>query len=152
MNVGESRRLEHRIKTLISKAGCLTDDELKAEIARYLCVLCSGFLEARCRELVDMYIAGRASDGVKAFVRSEMLQFRNPKAEKILQVIGSFDKNARAVIEDKVDGKLKDAVDSIISNRHGIAHGRNIGISLGRIKEYFEGAVAFMGAVQTKFK
>jgi hypothetical protein len=40
-------------------------------------------------------------------------------------------------LEDYLIGQRKDALDSIIANRHQIAHGRDVGLSYIRMKNYY---------------
>lgn len=56
---------------------------------------------------------------------------------KILTVIGEFSTQWREDVESATNGRLADAVNSVVANRHLIAHGRNVGITYVRIKDYF---------------
>lgn len=56
---------------------------------------------------------------------------------KILAVIGEFSGEWRDEIDSATNGWLADAVNSVVANRHLIAHGRNVGITYVRIKDYF---------------
>jgi hypothetical protein len=44
-------------------------------------------------------------------------------------------------LESDTEGELKDAVDSVVANRHLIAHGRDVGTSYVRMKEYYERSI-----------
>lgn len=74
-------------------------------------------------------------------------RFQNPNMERILQVAGSFDPTWRRELESLED-RVKDAVDSIVSNRNQISHGENVGLSLGTMRRYYDGAVVIVEAIQ----
>jgi len=152
MGLGERQSIENRIATLLSKGGALTDDEFKAEIAKYLCILSCGFLEASCREILQTYVDSRAERHVAAFVATQLEKFQNPKVERILQLVGAFGKAKREAVENSIDDEHKDAVNSIVANRHNLAHGRNVGISLGRLREYYEKARILLTKVKIAFQ
>jgi len=58
--------------------------------------------------------------------------------ERIAQLLGDFDADWQKRMEEFAEGQRKDSVDSILSNRNQIAHGRNPGITLNRVRTYFE--------------
>ncbi|MFQ5673738.1 MAG: hypothetical protein ACE5G9_11635, partial [Nitrospinales bacterium] len=68
MSFRERQSIEHRIDALLQKAKVIEDDELKAEIAKYLCILSSGFLEIACRDIIQRYVRSRTSPEVRRFV------------------------------------------------------------------------------------
>ncbi len=46
---------------------------------------------------------------------------------------------------------MKDAVDSVVSNRHLIAHGQDVGIGFGTIKKYYERVVKAIETLEKEF-
>ena len=50
----------------------------------------------------------------------------------------------------KDDGRRKGAVDSIMSNRHLIAHGKNTSVSVGRIREYLAPSLEILEFIETQ--
>ena len=44
----------------------------------------------------------------------------------------------------------KDAIDSIMANRHLIAHGKNSGISLVRVKDYLEKSIEVIEFIENQ--
>ena len=120
------------------------DFETRAHWARYLCVLVSGFLERSLRALYGAFATSCAAPSVVRFVEQELKQFQNPSMGKILELARSFDPAWGDALEATTAGKLKDAVDSIVANRHNIAHGQYTGITLARIIEYYGSAVTVL--------
>lgn len=138
----EVLRRQQRLDSLFKKITVLSGDiELQSQWARYLCVLVSGFLEASLRIVISEYARKRATDDVGNYVESQLSEFRNPNMERILKLVRSFNPAWADELEATVEGEIKDAVDSIVSNRNIIAHGDDVGISFSRISDYYKRAV-----------
>ena len=130
-----------RIDNLLAKTKqepLSSDDELKAEIARLLCVLCSGFIEDSLRLMLADYSSARSAPRVATYVSTRLGDFQNPKFEKILALLQSFDPTWRQHFEESDKAEMKAAIDSIVVNRHLIAHGRPCGISIGTFDAYYK--------------
>ncbi|HVA50121.1 MAG TPA: HEPN domain-containing protein [Pirellulales bacterium] len=126
-----------RINSLLARVAEIDDAEMQSHWARYLCVLVCGFLEVAVAELFMQYAENRAEPKVARFVAKHLRRFQNPKMARILTVIGEFSTEWRDEIELATNGQLADAVNSVVANRHLIAHGRSVGISYVRVKDYF---------------
>ena len=50
---------------------------------------------------------------------------------------GDFHHRLLEAFLDENDGRRRNAIDSIMNNRHLIAHGRSSSISVARVREYF---------------
>lgn len=138
MNNREITQFRDRLDYLFDKVASLGDDlELQAHWARYLCVLCSGFLEASVRAIYCDHVNACAAPHVARFAETRLRMFQTPKMQRILELAGAFKHEWRIELEDATSGALKDAVDSIVDNRNSIAHGRNVGISYAQIKDYY---------------
>ena len=134
----EVLRSQSRLDNLFGKVSYMSDDpELQAHWSRYLCVLVSGFLETSIREIFSEYTKTKASPKIVNYVERQLERFQNPNAEAILQLAGAFDPSWRSDLEDTVDEQIIAAVNSIVTNRHGIAHGRNVGLSYRVMYDYY---------------
>ncbi|WP_420406149.1 HEPN domain-containing protein [Nisaea sp.] len=112
-------------------------NELRAHWAKYVCVLASGFLENAIKEIYSEYAKSSSSPATFGFVRSSLNKIQNPKKEKFIEISRAFNTDWGSELEDFLDESGRgDAINSIISNRHLIAHGRDSQITLPRIKEY----------------
>lgn len=133
-----------RLCWLISQASQFKNDqiELQAHWARYICILASGFLENALTEVYSHYARSCANPEVADYVESTLSKVQNPNANKFLQTARGFSK----AWEESLDLFLasegrKEAIDAIMANRHLIAHGKDSGITLTRIKEYLSKSV-----------
>lgn len=142
---------KQRLDVLFPKVGALGSDiELQSHWARYLCVLVAGFIETSVRSVLSDYASKKSVPQVYKFVESELGFFQNPKMEKILELARSFDAKWAEEIKVATEGELKDSVNSIVANRHLIAHGENVGVTYSNIKKYYENAVKVIDIVEQK--
>jgi hypothetical protein len=116
------------------------EPEILADFARYLCVLVSGFMEQAVRELAGECARRQSSPGTHRYVQGQLLFFQNPNAERIAQLIGAFNPDWRVGFELFLGDQRKDAINSIVANRHNIAHGQMVGISYVQMSEYYASA------------
>lgn len=133
-----------RISAVIRRAENQPDLELVADQTKFICVLTSGFLEVSVRSMLAGWCGIRCHPNISNAMESSLRGFQNPKLGKILELIQTFSSDWRAHFEDSLSDQQKDAIDSIVANRHQIAHGRNVGLSLVPMKRYFKDAVDAM--------
>lgn len=141
----ELRQQLDRLKALFEKARDMTEDlDLQGHWGRYLCVLAAGFLENAIREVYADRARRHASRDIASFVMQSLDRIQSPKAQRFIDVAATFDKDWGQLLEDFLsedDSHRKNAIDSIINNRHLIAHGRNASISVARVQEYLKASV-----------
>ncbi|MCH9000418.1 MAG: hypothetical protein IID48_19440 [Proteobacteria bacterium] len=142
-----SRKLNSQLQRLTSLIGRTAaasagELELQGHWGRYLCILVAGFLENAIGEIYAEFAHNVGSEPVANFVATRVLRIQNPKAQRFIETAGTF--KAEWAIDLDVflnqEGR-KDAIDSIMNNRHLIAHGQNAGISVVRVKEYLDKCV-----------
>lgn len=128
-----------RIDALFQKISLFSSDpEVASHWAKYLCVITSGFIENALRDIFRQYVEQRAPPEIVNYVVSKLYKdSQNPKFGVIVDVAGKFDPVFAQELE-KVEEDLKDAVDSIVENRHKISHGESVGLTYSRINEYYE--------------
>lgn len=141
------QRLQHAFKLVDSLPA---EPEVRSHYARYLCVLCSGFIEVAIRTIFVDY-ARRTAVTTSDYVSRQLRGFRNPKSEEITQIIIAFDKTWSETFIREVDGAPSDSINSIVDNRNQIAHGENVGISYHTIKEYHDNAMKVIRLIDDKF-
>lgn len=135
-------RYRDRLDHLFKQASFFErEPEMLAHWARYLCVLCSGFLEVAVRAILAEYARGKANPLVANYVEAQLSRFQNPAMGNILDLTGRFSPEWRGRLEQESAGEPADAVNSIVANRHPIAHGQNVGISYHAIRRYYESAI-----------
>ena len=151
----ELTKQHQKLVALAKKAGDagLDDFELLAHWAKYLCVLVAGFLENSIAEVYGELVASSSSPAVARFATTRLENVQNPNSNRFLEIAGAFDDAWRSELEKFLgtDGR-KEAVDSIIANRHQIAHGETSGITLTRVNQYLEKCVEVINFLESQCK
>lgn len=133
-------RERDRIRRVIvlGKTMPLDDDERIGHWGRYACIACAGYLEVSLRLVIQKHIQDKATPEILAYVVRDLDGFQNPKAEKFIAVLRCFSDKWACALEAffAENQEVKDAIDSLMANRHLIAHGRSCSISLGRVASY----------------
>ena len=114
--------------------------ELQADLAKYLCVLVSGYMEKAVRAFVLEHARHEGGPTLQNFVEQQTKRFSNAKAGKIQELLGRFDPTWRQELGEFLIDERKDAVDSIVNLRNHIAHGESVGLTYRRIREYYKHA------------
>ncbi len=114
------------------------DLEARADFTKYLCVRVSGYLESSIAELLRVYAVEHGSPEVSNFVAADLRRFQNAKRGKILELFGKFDKHWEENLKIYLVDEKADALGTIVSNRHKIAHGDDSTLSFTVLKRAWE--------------
>ena len=144
-----------RIQSLLERTRLATfeDIELQGHWGRYVCILAAGLLENSIREIYSEYVRAASNPQVSSYATANLQNISNPNSNRFVQVASSFSQEWGHALEDFLEassGERKNAIDSIINNRHQIAHGRNSSISVVRLSNYLEKAVEVIDFVESQ--
>jgi hypothetical protein len=145
---GADRKIEYLLKKFREPD---FDDYTRSHMANYVCVLLSGLLETAIRERLSIHCENRASPSIANFVKTRLERFQNPDPESIMQLLCSFDRAVGAKLETMWIDQIKDAIGSIVGNRHLIAHGRDTTLTINRVSEWFDSARMFIIFLEREF-
>jgi hypothetical protein len=148
MRLREIIQYESKLDNLFQTVERIDDFEMQAHWAKYLCVLCSGYVEKSVRFLYSDYVYKRSSPQISKFVGKKLGGFQNAKVEKIIDLARTFDDSWASELERQSQGIIKDAVNSIVSNRHTIAHGQDTQITVARVKEWHKESRKLIGIIE----
>jgi hypothetical protein len=148
MRLREIIQYESKLDNLFQTVEQIDDFEMQAHWAKYLCVLCSGYVEKSVRFLYSDYVYKRSSPQISKFVGKKLGGFQNAKVEKIIDLARTFDDSWASELETQSQGIIKDAVNSIVSNRHTIAHGQDTRITVARVKEWHKESRKLIGIIE----
>jgi hypothetical protein len=97
-------------------------------------------IENGLEEIILSYVEKKATQPIKKYVAKNLERFQSPKWNNIVALVGSFDQQWQVQFEKlKVDYPERiDAIDSVVSTRHSIAHGGTAGITFLTIKTYYD--------------
>jgi len=65
------------------------------------------------------------------------MRFANANAERISELLGSFDSAWRRDLDAFLVDEFKDAVNNIIDLRNTISHGQFVGVTMTRVRDYY---------------
>lgn len=141
-----SHILSHRqrIDTLFSKVASISNPADQSEWSKYLCVLVSGFIEESLRVLLEEYTRTHSAPNIQNFVEKQIGNITNCKTSRILEVLSKFSQDwannfsNQIQVRSSITDEIKNSIDSVIANRHDIAHGRNVGITYTRMSTYYK--------------
>ena len=142
-------------KSLISRTDVATwqNIELQGHWGKYLCVLTAGFLENAHREIYTEFVINAASPPVANFASATLENVQNPKSQRFVETAGAFNSKWADDLGRFLDGDAqarRNAIDSIMANRHLIAHGRNTSISVVRVKDYLDRCVEVIEFIEAQ--
>jgi len=144
-----------RLRDLFTKTSeaCGGNIEIQAHWAKYLCIRAAGLLENALPEIYSSFVAGAAPTPIANFAGKQLDKIQNPKTPKFIEVARSFKPVWGDELQQFVDDNgRREAIDSIMSNRHRIAHGEDSGITVVQVKGYLDKAVEVLEFVEQQCK
>ncbi|TVP55819.1 MAG: hypothetical protein EA343_24710 [Nodularia sp. (in: Bacteria)] len=132
--------LAHRqkIDNLFNKVAYFTEPEIKSEWSKYLCILVSGFIEESLRVLLEKYCEDKASPNIQKFVTKQIESITNCKTSRITEILGKFSPIWQSEFTNKIGDQIKDSIDSVVTNRNTIAHGRSVGMTYNSVFNWYK--------------
>ena len=102
----------------------------------------AGFLENAIAEVYGSFVKTAASEAVANFSSSVLSRVKNPKAKVFLDIARSFKSQWADDLKQFVEEEnRKEAIDTIMANRHLIVHGRDSSITVARVVTYLDKCV-----------
>src|SRR5260370_27965175 len=89
---------------------------------------------------------------LQRFVESNTKRFTNANAERIAQLLGSFDPNWSSSIESFLIEEYKAAVDSVVGLRNSFAHGASVGNTYAGMLDYYKPIKTVVEEVKVRLK
>lgn len=136
----ELKKQSEKIINLIETAESTfeEDDEMRSHIAKYVCILCSGFLENAVHFIYTDYVKKETvSPSVISFMTITLNKILNPNSDKFKSIAKSFKAEWEPLLSTFLQEEERStALNYIIRDRHKIAHGKDSDITLTRIREY----------------
>lgn len=126
-----------RLRARVRDEKMFDRDEYEQSVhAKLYCIELSSVLEHLLRDAASYYCNGRSNDTISRFVKEAAKDFPNPRPDNIKKTLHRFDETWPEKLEQFWSGEIKDAVGSVVSNRHLIAHGRDCTISISRLRQW----------------
>lgn len=148
-----NRRLS-QLHGLIDRTGDAAQDiNLQEHWGRYLCVMAAGFLERSLQAIYSDFASGSSSPNAARFVSNRLGRVTNPNSETFLEIASAFNPAWRTELESLFDDDshlTKGAINSIMSARNGIAHGKTTTITVARVREYLDRSVKVLEFIENQ--
>ncbi len=129
---------QQKIDNLVARMeGLGYGSEVQSDLAKYLCIASLGYLERSVHAIYSEYARVHSERKVARYFSQRMPMGANFNMTKLLETIDGFDTDWGDELRNHVDfDRYKSAIDSLRSNRNGIAHGADVGVSFVQAKEY----------------
>jgi len=130
----------------------ISDPELASDLARYLCIRVSGFLEQATSIILKDFCEKNSWGLVQSFAHSWLEKSPNLSAEALCNLVRRFGKELGLELENFLaTNELGTQLNSLIGIRNDVAHGRNQGISREQAWTYYETAQQIIEWLLEKF-
>jgi hypothetical protein len=115
------------------------DDELTSHIAKYMTVLISGVFEESIKSILKESIQKETITNVtRSFIFKQIeITFRNPDHKNIKTLLNKFNKEWIKNLNNIIEDKNWESLNSIVNNKNNIAHGNSSSITFEDIKTYY---------------
>lgn len=116
------------------------DEEVKSYLANFLCIRVSGLVENYLKTRISDYSNKKVPKEVSRYLSLKLADITNLKETKLRDALGQFSTEWQAKFETLMhdNQQLKSSLDSVIANRHNIAHGQYVSLTLKSVKQYYE--------------
>lgn len=143
-----------RIVDLVSRASRLfePDDEILSEIAKYGCVLCSGFLENSISLIFSEFVKSNIhNQPIINYTNKCLSKIQNPKKGIFIELVKTFNFEWSNELEEFINQEERGAsINYIITERHRIVHGENSNITVSSLLEHFSKAIEVVEFIENK--
>jgi len=140
------------IEENIKIAENVNDPKLASMLSGYLVVSISGTYED-CIEYLFTQRAGKNNDkDIQNLVKTLIDQhFRNPNYENIKKLVGALGSKQKEIIQEiaNTNGKSIDGLNSIVTNKNNIAHGKASNATLKDIKGYHQNTLKIFEVLES---
>jgi len=146
-----AQRLINDVDQVLTRASAQRDLLVQSDYAKYLVIRLSGLLEQAIAEIVQAHVVAQASPTVVSHTTWRMGVFQNPNGERILQLVGSFDRRWRDELNHELTSEERGALGSINAQRNLVAHGLDSTVSIAQVAQYFADVQSLLEKVAAKF-
>lgn len=134
-------RLTSQLNELYVRADprSISDPEIAGDLACYLCVRVSGYLEQATAIILRGYCAKNSWGDVQQFAMSWLDRTPNLSSDALLYLVGRFNRSAADDLGEFLAIEERgSSLNALIGIRNDVAHGRNQGLSRMQAWQYLE--------------
>jgi hypothetical protein len=146
-----AEQLIREVDNLFERARAQQSIQVQSDYAKYLVIRLGGLVEQVVTEVILAHVESQASRPIVTHISWRMGTFQNPNMERLLQLVGSFDRHRREQLESEITDAEREALGSVIAQRNRIAHGESSTISLSQVADYYSEIKAMLTLVAARF-
>lgn len=137
--IKELENIKQKIKETV-------DDETRSYLIKLFCIRTSGLLEVFFKTRISEYFKTKVPNEISRFLTSKFKDITNLKTSKLVEVLSSFSTDWSEKFSSYIDEheQMKSSLDSIISQRHAIAHGQPSCINEKDMYQYYDDVKAIV--------
>ena len=137
-NLELNRQLRKLNELFLTTKNYEPDDDLHIHLTKYICVLCSGFIENSIFQVFSDIATKNSTAGiVLSYTKSQLLKLQNTNSEKIRKLAKSFNANWYTPLNEYLQENDRGAaINAILKSRHKIAHGKDSDITIRLLESY----------------
>ncbi len=123
--------------------------EIESVITKYLLIYICGVYEIEIKKMLVERAARAKDQEITSFITNVTKTFRNLKIRDIKGILKYFSDSYKQTFASKIDNTEAEArYSNIVQNRHSIAHGIDINITLLELVESYNKADAVLDAIK----
>jgi hypothetical protein len=138
-----------RVSAVRKLAPASENIEELSHFGRYFAVVACGLLEKLVRKIFEDFAACNARPEVASYVGQRIKRYSDVGSAELVAFVSAFSTEWGERLRLFLDGEHGDALDSLKNVRNNVAHGENVGISLGSVDRYYQSVVATVEFLDT---
>jgi RiboL-PSP-HEPN len=146
-----AQQLVSEVDEILDRARAQSSIQVQSDYAKYLVIRLGGLVEQVVTQIILTYVEGQASQPIVAHVSWRMGTFQNPNMERLLQLVGSFDRHRRDQLDAAITEPEREALGSVMAQRNRIAHGEQSTISLSQVADYYAEIKSMLTEIAARF-
>lgn len=142
------RRIQQSINQINELRSDDKADEIIANLAKYLCILISGYTEKVFIHLIVQHFSVRANPKIVRFISQTYRHATNLNMEKMLDILQKFDDNWKDTILNHLQyDEYSSSIQAIYDNRNKIAHGENVNVTVTNLETWYHSIQDFFAYI-----
>lgn len=115
------------------------DEEIKSLLVKLFCVRTAGLLEVFIKTRISEYVKGSVPKEISRYLTTKFRDITNLKTSRLQEVLNAFSPDWNDAFSKYLGEheQQKSSLDSIIAQRHNIAHGQSSNMSLVQMQQYY---------------
>lgn len=143
MNNDQKRQLDDCANELVKIREWINKNQLHSNIkflVAYAVIKSSGTIEIVFKSILNSFLSEKCKEETAKFIEKNVVDNScNPSTGRMSEFLGQFDTKRKDDFDSKTKGiEEKNDLNSLVSLRNDIAHGRDIHVSIDTVKKYFE--------------